>query len=206
MSLFSADNKLIQFIDKYVDFMLLQLLTAVCCLPIFTIGPAYTAKYYTSMKLARGEAPNVLKSFMKAVKENFRQGILLELPAVPAILILIVDWYLTGSTYLGAFTYVLVSVMIVVTFVVYMVYAFAFPLLARYNAGTGRILKSALTVGMGTLWVSVIFMLCTAVLVWACLEWIVYGVFVWLIGGAGLCWIRSLLLVKVMDDIEKKEN
>ena len=81
-----------------------------------------------------------------------------------------------------------------------------FPLLARYNAGTGRILKSALTVGMGKLWVSVIFMLCTAVLVWACLEWIVYGVFVWLIGGAGLCWIRSLLLVKVMDDIEKKEN
>lgn len=206
MSLFSADNKLIQFIDKYVDFMLLQLLTAVCCLPVFTIGPAYTAKYYTSMKLARGEAPNVLKSFMKAVKENFRQGILLELPAVPAILVLIVDWYLTGSTYLGAFTYVLVSVMIVVTFVVYMVYAFAFPLLARYNAGIGRILKSALTVGMGKLWVSVIFMLCTAVLVWACLEWIVYGVFVWLIGGAGLCWIRSLLLVKVMDDIEKKEN
>ena len=206
MSLFSADNKLIQFIDKYVDFMLLQLLTAVCCLPVFTIGPAYTAKYYTSMKLARGEAPNVLKSFMKAVKENFRQGILLELPAVPAIFVLIVDWYLTGSTYLGAFTYVLVSVMIVVTFVVYMVYAFAFPLLARYNAGIGRILKSALTVGMGKLWVSVIFMLCTAVLVWACLEWIVYGVFVWLIGGAGLCWIRSLLLVKVMDDIEKKEN
>lgn len=206
MSLFSADNKLIQFIDKYVDFMLLQFLTAVCCLPVFTIGPAYTAKYYTSMKLARGEAPNVLKSFMKAMKENFRQGILLELPAVPAILILIVDWYLTGSTYLGVFTYVLLSVMIVVTFVVYMVYAFAFPLLARYHAGTGRILKSALTVGMGKLWVSIIFMLCTAVLVWACIEWIIYGAFVWLIGGAGLCWIRSLLLVRVMDDIEKKES
>lgn len=206
MSLFSADNKLIQFIDKYVDFMQLQLMTLICCLPLLTVGPAYTAKYYTSMKLARGEAPNVIKSFLKSFKENFRQGVVLELAAVPAVLIIAVDWYLIGSTHLGTLTYVLLSVMIAVTFVVSTVYAFAFPLLARYNAGTGMILKSALTVGMGKLWVSVLFLLFTVVLVAACIEWIVYGVFVWLIGGAALCWIRSLLLVKVMDDIEKKES
>lgn len=206
MSLFSADNKLVQFIDKYVDFMLLQLMTLAFCLPVFTIGPAYTAKYYTSMKLARGEAPSVVKSFVKSFKENFRQGVILELAAVPALLIVIIDWYLIGSTMLGAFTYVLLSVMIVVTLVVSMMYSFAFPLLARYHAGTGKILKSALVIGMGKFWVSVVLLLCTVVLIVACIEWIIYGVFVWLIGGAALCWGRSLLLVKVIDDIEKKES
>ena len=205
MSLFSADNKLMQFLDTFIDYVLLQLLTFAFCIPVVTIGAAMTAKYYTAMKLARKESPNILQSFLKSFKENFRQGFLLELAAGAAFAILAVDWYLLCSTNFGLISYLLLSVMIVVTIVVSMTAAFVFPLLARFHAGTGRILKSALEIGTGKFWVSLIFVLCNAALAAACVVWVVYGVFVWMIGGAALCWIRSMLLVMILKKFETEE-
>lgn len=206
MSLFSADNKVMQFLDTFIDYVLLQLVTFVFCIPIVTIGAAMTAKYYTAMKLARKESPNILQSFLKSFKENFRQGLLLELVAGAAFAVLAVDWYLLCSTNFGLISYLLLSVMIAVTIVVGMTAAFAFPLLARFHAGTGQILKSALEIGTGKFWVSLIFVLCNVALAVACIIWIVYGVFVWLIGGAALCWLRSMLLVMVFKNFETEET
>ena len=53
MGIFSSDNPVIQWLDTFVDHLLLQLLTLVFSLPVVTIGAAEAAKYYTAQKLAR---------------------------------------------------------------------------------------------------------------------------------------------------------
>ena len=63
-----------QFIGKVADFILLNLLTLVCSLPIITFGAAYTAKYYVSMKIVRGEEGTLFKAYFKAFKDNFKQA------------------------------------------------------------------------------------------------------------------------------------
>ena len=45
MGIFSSDNPVIQWLDTFVDHLLLQLLTLVFSLPVVTIGAAEAAKY-----------------------------------------------------------------------------------------------------------------------------------------------------------------
>ena len=73
MDFFSPDSNFMAFLSKVADFVILNLLTVLCSIPIITIGAAYTAKFYTSMKIVRGEEPSVVKSYFKSFRENFAQ-------------------------------------------------------------------------------------------------------------------------------------
>ena len=52
MGFFSTDNKAMQLLDTFFDYLQLLLFTLVFSIPIVTIGPAMTAKHYTAMKIA----------------------------------------------------------------------------------------------------------------------------------------------------------
>ena len=116
MGFFSADNKMMQLLDTFFEYMQLLFLSLAFSLPILTIGPALTAKYYTAMKIARKESPHVMRAFWKSFRENFKQGMLLELIALAGILILGIDWYIVLHTNFGLLSYVLLAVIAVVTF------------------------------------------------------------------------------------------
>ena len=77
MNIFRFESPVMQFIGKVADFILLNLLTLVCSLPIITFGAAYTAKYYVSMKIIRGEEGTLFKAYFKSFKENFKQATLI---------------------------------------------------------------------------------------------------------------------------------
>lgn len=64
-----------------------SILWAVCCIPMFTIGPASTALYYSVVKTVRRERGNILESFFHAFKTNFWQSL---------------SWNLLLLTYYGA--------------------------------------------------------------------------------------------------------
>ena len=57
---------------KVADMIILNLLTLVLSIPIVTFGAAYTAKYYVSMKIVRGDEGTLFKPYFKAFKENQR--------------------------------------------------------------------------------------------------------------------------------------
>ena len=79
MNIFKFESPVMQFIGKVADFILLNLLTIVCSLPIITFGAAYTAKYYVSMKIVRGEEGTLFKSYFKSFKENFKQSTIISI-------------------------------------------------------------------------------------------------------------------------------
>ncbi len=56
-----------------------SILWAFCCLPVVTIGPACAALYYTVVKVIRRERSTVTEAFFSSLKENFRQGLYLNL-------------------------------------------------------------------------------------------------------------------------------
>lgn len=206
MKLFSADNKAVQLVDIFLDYIWVTILTILFSLPIVTIGAALTAKYYTAMKIARGEAPQILSAFIKAFKDNFKQGVILELISALAITVLAIDWYIVFCFNFGLGSYVLLSVVGVVTLIFAIILSFSFPLLARFNAGTFYIIKSALMIGIGRLWVSILLVLCNVCVVVACFEWCIYIPFILLIGGAIALASKSHLLVMVLKKIEENED
>lgn len=55
--------------------VLVSILWGFCCLPVFTIGPASTALYYSVVKVIRREQSNILEAYFHSFKENFWQSV-----------------------------------------------------------------------------------------------------------------------------------
>ena len=59
MKLFNLDSPVMVFLSKVANLMILNVLTIICCIPIFTAGAAITALYYVTIKMARGDDPYI---------------------------------------------------------------------------------------------------------------------------------------------------
>lgn len=73
--LFDLNNPFFSFLSKVADIIIVSFLWFVCCLPVFTIGPASSALYYVTLKLARKEDVQIISCFWKGFKNNFKQGV-----------------------------------------------------------------------------------------------------------------------------------
>lgn len=202
MGFFSTENKAMQLLDTFFDYLQLLLFTLVFSIPVITIGPALTAKHYTAMKIARKESPNVMQSFLKSFKENLKQGILLELVLLAAGAVIAADWYIVWHLNLGLLSYVLLSVIVVVTLMTAIICEYSFALLARFNAGTLQVLKCSLMIGTGRFGISLLLLLCNIAVICACFIWYLYAVFIWLIAGALILSVKSHLFTMVFRKFE----
>ena len=63
MKLFNLDSPVMVFLSKVANLMILNVLTIICCIPIFTAGAAITALYYVTIKMARGDDPYIIKGY-----------------------------------------------------------------------------------------------------------------------------------------------
>ncbi len=75
--LLSYDGKLVGFLNKTGEIILLDMAFLVCCLPVVTILPALTSLYYATMKSIRRERGYPLKEFFSSMKRTLPKGILL---------------------------------------------------------------------------------------------------------------------------------
>ena len=105
--LFNPDSKLSILLNRVADFVILGFLWLICCLPVFTVGAATTALYYTSLKLLAGEESYLTKDFFHSFKMNFKQATLLWLAAIGLGLFLAYDMMLC---YRQGYTVALVAV------------------------------------------------------------------------------------------------
>ena len=94
MNIFSYDSKFTQILLKLCYSCYLNLLWFICSLPIFTIGAATSALYYTCLKIIRNTEGNVTRTFFKAFKENFRQATVIWLIMLAVGLVLAFDFYI----------------------------------------------------------------------------------------------------------------
>ncbi len=167
MKIFNIDSPLMQWLGKLADLMIINILTVICCIPIFTIGPALTAAHYVCLKMVRDEECYIVRSYFKSFKQNFRQGTIIWLIILASILILIGDYYIITKSGLE-FHKVLKIAILVVGIVLLMVTVFVFPVLAKFDNTIKVTIKNALfmailqlpkTVLMAVLYVLPVFIL-----------------------------------------------
>lgn len=144
--LFNWNSPVIQFFNKIVDMIFLNILTLVFSIPIFTIGAAQAALYDVTGRMMRDEG-TVWACFWKAFRSNFRQatGIWLVLAAVGAVviytfLVLILAQEITGTL---AVLCVCIALLLWSATLVW-----SFPLQARFVNPVSATLRSALCCGL----------------------------------------------------------
>lgn len=71
---FTTDNRFFDYMGSIGDWMILNILFILTCLPIVTIGMSLTAFYQVSMRRVRGESNYVVREYIQACKKEWRQS------------------------------------------------------------------------------------------------------------------------------------
>ena len=74
---YNQDSKFWHFATLVADFILLNLLFIVLCIPVVTIGPAISALIHTTLKLSEDENRTLVKPFWNEFKRDITKKMLL---------------------------------------------------------------------------------------------------------------------------------
>lgn len=165
--LFNADTPFWQAMEKIFDIFILNTLWLLCCLPIFTIGPATTAFYYAMINMVREEETSVSKDFGRSFKQNFKQGVCLGLPLTAIGAFLLIDIRMCYNSGTGIYTFFMVFFAAIFMFWAFIT-LYAFPLLAKFEKKNLEIIVWAFTLSIKHLGRTLLMLFALAAGMWIC--------------------------------------
>lgn len=203
----NLDSPVIAFLTTVADFMILNILFIICCVPVITIGPAISALYTITMREARHEGGYIFNPFFKAFKNNFRQSFLLSILyfLAGAVLVFGVKFWQGKS---GFSTSDQVMLVITGVFVVICIFSllYVFALTARFDNTVLKTVKNAVILAVFNLKETILLALISAVVI----ILMIFAKSVWIfmmVGGFSACaYVKSLLLIKVFRQYESEEG
>lgn len=74
---FNMESPVFRFLETLTDFVLLNLIFLITCIPIVTTGAALSALFSVTMREAREEHGYIIRPYLKAFRENLISGICL---------------------------------------------------------------------------------------------------------------------------------
>lgn len=145
---YNYDNKLVRIMGKLADLIWLQFLTLLCCLPILTIGTAFTAMHKILLQLRRKEEGAITREYFRAFRSNLGQGILIWLLYVIIFFALYLDKTLLSGGAEGSVFQIMQYVLAVVSVLIIISLAWVFVVLSRYHNTFWGTLRSAFLMGL----------------------------------------------------------
>ena len=200
--LFNLDGPVLQFINKIVYSVYLNILWFICCIPVITIGASTTALFYVTLKISKNEEGSITKAFFHSFKENLRQGTVIWLILLAFGIILGIDGYvLYHMRFENVFWTLCTAVFCVAAAAYAIILMYIFPLLARFDNTIVAMFKNALFIGVR-------FLFCTALMavIYFVMLLIVVRIFTpAVIFGEGLCALLcSCLLSNILNLCQEK--
>lgn len=203
--IFDIDSPLFSGLTKLADLIYLNILTMICCIPIFTIGASMTALNYVVLKMVRNEEGYITKSYFKSFKENFKQATIIWLFILLVTAVLIGDILIfkySGMEFPTWLMVALVAVAIVLLFAVMHV----FPILAKFENSIKNTLKNSLFMGILSFPKTVVMMVCWVIPVFVGVFFIQVLPIVFVLGISGPTFLCALLYNKTFKRFEPEEE
>ena len=162
MKFFSYDSRFSQVMLKVCYACCLNLLWAVCSIPIFTIGAATAAMYDVSLKIVRDEEYYIAQNFFRAFRSNFKQATQIWLILLGIGVFLAGDGYVlyhlrATSTGTPAVIWTLILALVIAAAVVYViVLLYVFPLVASVKNTNRAMLVNSFLIGTHYLFATIL--------------------------------------------------
>lgn len=96
MSIFSAEGRLAQVLNRIGDLIALNLAALICMMPVVTAGAAFTALYEITLKMVKNEEGPVLSSYFRAFRDNFRKSTIIWIAGAAVTIFLAADIRMLG--------------------------------------------------------------------------------------------------------------
>ncbi len=142
MNLLNENNPVHQFFNLLGDIIIANLLFLLCSLPLITIGPSLTALYHCMLRTVKGSNPGTVRTFFRALKENFVQSLLawIGFLGAAAVLFLNLRFLETVNTAAGQlFLYLSLAV----AGLLFLLFLYTFPVIAAFSDTLTHLLRNA---------------------------------------------------------------
>lgn len=191
---FNVDNRLWSSVSTATDAVLLNMMWLITCIPIFTIGAATTAFYYTMHKVIRNQRSGIWKEYWSSFRGNFKQAtkiwlIFLVVFAVFYLDIRICLGYLQTGSSIGVAVYLFYGLLAVA--LIWFMYVFAY--MARFEDGMKKTLKNAALMAVANPLYSLLVLVLLAAALYVCSI----TIFLWWFVPAFAMMLVNLVLEKV---------
>ena len=144
---FGENGMLYRSVTKMTSLVLLNVLFLLTCIPIVTIGAAISSLYTMTLQMCRNEESYILRSYLKAFRQNFKKATEIWTLFLIGILILGIDFRIV-ITLENLPVRIFVTVLLAVLFILLMVISYAFPLIAAYENTLGHTMKNSFILAM----------------------------------------------------------
>ncbi len=200
-NIFNLDSKFMQGANKFADLMIVNILTVICCLPVFTIGAAMTAMHSVLLKIYRGEENYIVKQYFKAFKENFKQSTIIFILYVLVVIFLIADFSLIkdGVVEMPKF---IKYILYIVTVLTAISYVWVFPIQSRYVNKIKTTIRNTMVISISQILYSIMMLLFTLIPLLAVYYFEVMIPVVFLFGFTAPGILQTILYSRVFDKLE----
>lgn len=201
----NINSPVFQFLNTFTEFVLLNAVFLITCIPLITIGASITALYTVTLREARGEEGYLVRSYWKAFLENFRKSTLLFLVyfASGCVLLFNLVFWLQMQTPAGN---LLLTGICLLSLLWLVSLLYVFPLQARFENSLSQTLRNALLLALSNrLCTVVILLLFLAATALFCLT-SVFRLFLLVFGFAFLAYCNSFFFLKVFRKYEPEQQ
>jgi uncharacterized membrane protein YesL len=203
--LFHLDGWFMRSLSRIVDIFILNALFLIFCLPIVTIGTSFTALYSVSLKMVRDEDSQIVVSFIKAFRKNFKQSTLVWFILLVAACVLFIDFNLLRSLS-GILKLFLISLLITFGFIYVCIFLFVFPYMARFEDTIKKTLLNSGLFGLFNipyLLILLIFNILPIIVMLSSPAGLLSGIYIGTFGGfALLAFLNSYIFRKIFSKYE----
>ncbi len=201
---FNMENPIFQFLSRLADILLLNIIFLITCIPVVTIGAAWTALSYMTLKMVRNEESYIVRGYFKSFKQNFKQSTIMWLIVLVFLFLLFLDFQIlnameTASSFLRAIRVGIWTVCILAL----MVLTYLFPLVAKFYNTIKNTFFNAFLMSIRHLPQTLIMIAIPiiAVIITFLNDWtFTYGLLIWIMFGFALISMaKSWFLVRIFD-------
>ena len=207
--LFDLDSPVMRFLSRMADMIILNILMMICCIPIITVGAAYTAMHYVLLKMVRDEEGYLIRGFFKSFIQNFKQATVIWLFMLLVIMVFVGDW-LIFRVAADTFPKALIVGVAAIGIIVLMVAVYVFPLLARFDNTIKNTVHNAALLAFGNL-PKTLLMIVVYALPFVIAYFSVYSyIFIFMFGislpAYGVAWLYSNIFKKFEPEVEQTSD
>ena len=203
MNILKPDSPVMNMLSTITNLVIVNLLFVICSIPVITFGAAFSAKYYVSMKIIRGEGTGVFIPFFKAFKRNFKQATATWIVMLVAIFLIIFNWRYIIYTGWSNIPFIYKFGIIVFSLFVALMTMTIFPTISRYEMKTAELFKASLIFVIIKFIPLVLICLLMVGSVIACIWYAQWFPLVYVFTSTTITYFLSLVFIKQFDKLEK---
>lgn len=144
MKFFSVESFFYRFLMKFLDVLKLNFMWILFSLPVVTVGASTVAAMSVALKMVDDEEGYIGRSFLKAFKENWKQGTILWVITVIACYAVYLDFQLFEAVPENPVLFLVIGM--VSAFVIILALLYSYSLLARYENTLFKTIQNSLDI------------------------------------------------------------